>query len=89
MCEKTLDLEDVNFLKDLIEELPKIDSGVYITEANELKDILLKLIKVPIFTKVKFECSECGDEAWFEVNLKTYVVSTIDLVCDDCNLEDD
>lgn len=35
--------------------------------------------------KVNFICSECGKQSWFKVNLETYIVSSKDLVCDDCN----
>ena len=44
MTTKILDQEDINFLKDLIEELPKIDNGVYRSEAEELENILYRLI---------------------------------------------
>ena len=43
--EQVLDEEDTNFLEDLIEELPKIDNGVYKTEAIELENILYRLVK--------------------------------------------
>ena len=43
--EQVLDEEDTNFLEDLIEELPKIDNGVYKTEAIELENILFRLVK--------------------------------------------
>lgn len=38
-----LDLEDINFLKDLIEELPKLYDGCYKPEAEELENILFRL----------------------------------------------
>ena len=85
-----LDKEDINFLEDLIEELPKIDGNTYKTESVELENILYRLTEVPIFNKVKFVCSKCGKESWFEVNLQTYVVSITDLICDNCNsIEED
>jgi len=83
MCK--LDLEDTNFLEDLIEELPKIDNGVYRTEAVELGNILFRLTENKNFSKVNFICSKCGQKSWFDVNLKTFIVSVSDLVCDDCN----
>ena len=43
MDEKVLDTEDVNFLKDLIEELPKIDGDTYKSESEELENILFRL----------------------------------------------
>lgn len=85
-----LDLEDTNFLEDLIEELPKIDNGVYKAEATELENILFRLKENKESGKVKFICSKCQKESWFQVDLNTYVVSISDLVCDDCNpVEDD
>ncbi len=80
-----LDLEDTNFLEDLIEELPKIDNGVYKTEAVELENILFRLKDNKASGKVNFICSKCGQNSWFEVDLETYIVSISDLVCDDCN----
>ena len=43
MNDKILDQEDINFLKDLIEELPKIEDGMYKSEAEELENILFRL----------------------------------------------
>ena len=83
-----LDKEDTNFLEDLIEELPKIDNGVYKTEAIELENILFRLQEVSN-QKIKFVCSKCGKESWFIVDLNTYVVSITDLICDDCNPVDE
>ena len=34
---------------------------------------------------INFKCSECGNLAWFEVDLNTYVIKASDLVCEDCN----
>lgn len=34
---------------------------------------------------VRFICAKCGKESWFEVNLNTYVITAMDLICDDCN----
>ena len=34
--------------------------------------------------KIRFVCSKCGKEAWFDVNIDTYVVTAIDLICDNC-----
>ena len=41
-----LDQEDRNFLEDLIEELPKIDNGLYISEAVELENILYRILSM-------------------------------------------
>ena len=41
--EQVLDEEDVNFLEDLIEELPKIDK-CYVAESEELENILFRLV---------------------------------------------
>ena len=41
---KVLDEEDINFLRDLIEELPKIDGDMYKSEGEELENILYRLI---------------------------------------------
>jgi hypothetical protein len=38
--------------------------------------------------KVKFVCSMCGEESWFEVS-PDYVVKAEDLVCDACIPIDD
>ena len=43
MTPKILDQEDINFLEDLIEELPKINRGEYKAEAIELENILYRL----------------------------------------------
>ena len=37
----------------------------------------------------KFVCSECGKEAWIEIDIESYVVKTSDLICDDCNPTED
>ena len=83
MCK--LDQEDITFLEDLIEELPKIEGNMYKSESEELGNILYRLTEVPIYSRVKFICKKCGQESWFEVNLNRYVVSMKDLLCDDCN----
>ena len=41
------------------------------------------------YNKVRFKCSECGNEYWFEVNLEDYIVKVEDLVCDDCLPEEE
>ena len=40
---------------------------------------------MPEMIRVNFKCSKCGKKAWFMVDLVTYVVTVLDLVCDDCN----
>jgi len=35
--------------------------------------------------RIWFICSECGEKTWTEVDLETYVLTTDDLICDDCN----
>ena len=35
--------------------------------------------------RIKFVCSECLKESWFEVDIDTYVIEASNLVCDDCN----
>lgn len=45
--------------------------------------IIIKEVKIKM--KIKFKCSVCGVESWFDVDLETYIVSITDLVCDDCN----
>jgi len=35
--------------------------------------------------KINFKCSVCGETSWFKVNEATYIVTVLDLVCDDCN----
>ena len=39
---------------------------------------------MPEMTRVNFKCSVCGKEAWFMVDLLTYVVTVLDLICDGC-----
>lgn len=34
--------------------------------------------------KINFKCSKCGKESWFKVNEATYIVTVLDLICDDC-----
>lgn len=36
-------------------------------------------------TRVNFKCSVCGKDAWFMVDLLTYVVTALDIICDLCN----
>lgn len=59
-----LDQEDINFLEDLIEELPKIDGGVYKAEATELENILFRL------TQVESECTNTDCKGYKFKNLK-------------------
>lgn len=40
-------------------------------------------------TRVNFKCSVCGKEAWFMVDLLTYVVTSLDIICDECNPVED
>ena len=35
--------------------------------------------------KINFKCSKCGEQSWFKVNEATYIVTVLDLICDDCN----
>ena len=49
--EQVLDEEDVNFLEDLIEELPKIDK-CYVAESEELENILFRLVRA--YFQVRF-----------------------------------
>ena len=39
--------------------------------------------------KIRFECTECGKESWFDINEKIYIVHAFDLICDDCNFEEE
>ena len=39
--------------------------------------------------RVWFTCSKCGNKAWTEFNLNTYVMKVEDLVCDDCLPEEE
>lgn len=39
--------------------------------------------------RILLKCKECGGSFWMETDLNTYVVSSKDLVCDDCFVEED
>jgi len=79
-----LDQADINFLEDLAEELRRINP-VYNAEAEELENIISKKMANKNWQRIWFICSECGEKTWTEVDLETYVFSTDDLICDDCN----
>ena len=82
-----MDQEDINFLEDIAEEFLRIDPKMYKAEAVELKNIIYRESQSQ---KVRFICAKCGTESWFSVDFNTYVVTAMDLICDDCNpIEDD
>ena len=35
--------------------------------------------------RIWFICSECGEKTWIEVDLENYIITSADLICDDCN----
>ena len=75
-----MDQEDMNFLKDIGKELLKINP-IYKAEAEELENIIHR----ETHDKIRFICTKCGEESWFTVDLDTYIITALDLMCDDCN----
>ena len=77
---------------NLLKEQGSIElSGVEITTVKELITFLgvssytlYKWRNLSNNTRIYYYCSECGYKSWLEFDLKTFIISSKDLICNKC-----